>query len=311
MCLEDWGKRFVKSSAGIVRLLFLLLVFYLFVVRTAPAVETALETTPETTDVTEDQPPGAYDSLDSLFSLYQPYLENIGAYKPIYFLVGADPAKSKFQISLKYQLFNKDSTLSVNQPWLTGIHLAYTQTSIWDLKSDSAPFEDTSYEPEVFFLSKNIDSRPQWLKGLFFQTGLQHESNGRGGELSRSTNYFYFRPIAILYDETTQLGLQVSSKVWAYFKNEDENNPDLDDYRGYFELELKAGKAENLVFGSRIRWAKEGPSVQLDLTYPLDLLFFRNLDIYFQLQYVNALAETLLDYHKRTDAFRIGFAIVR
>jgi hypothetical protein len=39
-----------------------------------------------------------YDTKDSMFSLYQPYLENISAYKPIYFLIGAEPWESKFQM---------------------------------------------------------------------------------------------------------------------------------------------------------------------------------------------------------------------
>ncbi len=129
--------------------------------------------------------------------------------------------------------------------------------------------------------------------------------------MSRSTNYFYFRPIAIFYNETNRLGLQVAPKVWGYFGNNDDTNPDLDDYRGYFELELKAGRAESFVFGSTVRWAAEGPSVQLDMTYPLDLLFFSDFEMYLQLQYANTLAETLLDYRKRTEAFRVGFAIVR
>ena len=40
--------------------------------------------------------PYKYHTMDALFTLYQPYLVNIEAYEPIYFLVGADPSKSKF-----------------------------------------------------------------------------------------------------------------------------------------------------------------------------------------------------------------------
>ncbi len=150
------------------RILLLLLAVALSVVRTGNAMEPASERIKSSMTAEEKQPANSYDSLDSLFSRYQPYLANIGAYKPIYFLVGADPSESRFQISLQYQLFNEENKLAVKHPWLTGVHLAYTQASIWDLKSDSAPFEDTSYEPEAFFLSKNIGSRSQWLKGLFF-----------------------------------------------------------------------------------------------------------------------------------------------
>ncbi len=36
-----------------------------------------------------------FQTLDAMFSLYQPYLKNFSGYKPLYFLVGADPEKSK------------------------------------------------------------------------------------------------------------------------------------------------------------------------------------------------------------------------
>jgi outer membrane phospholipase A len=258
-----------------------------------------------------EEAPESYPSLDSLFSLYQPYVANISAYEPIYFLVGADPKKSKFQISLKYRFINPESKLGSTYPWSQGLHLGYTQTSFWDLVSDSAPFEDTSYKPEIFYLSPNLMQSPSKIKGLFLQGGLQHESNGRAADLSRSTNHLYLKPIMILYDPAKRLGFQLAPKVWAYVNNADDTNPDLSDYRGYFDLEMKLGWAESLVLGSKLRWASEGPSVELDLTYPLHRFFLNSLNIYLQAQYVDALAESLLHYEKRTQAFRIGFAIVR
>ncbi|MEJ2656622.1 MAG: hypothetical protein P8012_05430, partial [Desulfobacterales bacterium] len=61
-----------------------------------------------------------YETLDSLFELYQPYIKNLSAYDPMYFLVGTDPKKSKFQISFKYRLFDLNSTLVQNHPWSEG-----------------------------------------------------------------------------------------------------------------------------------------------------------------------------------------------
>ena len=250
-----------------------------------------------------------FEALDSLYELYQPYLKNIMAYEPMYFLVGTDPEKSKFQFSFKYRLFNPEKTPAQKYSWAKGFHFAYTQTSFWDLKSASKPFEDTSYKPEFFFLSPNI--RIPWATGFFVKGGFQHESNGRGGEDSRSTNFLYIKPIYIAYHKNTKLGIMIAPKIWTYIANEDENNPDLEDYRGYFDLEIKLGQADGFVLGSHFRWAKEGGSMELDLTYPLNRFIFKNLDLYFQVQYVNALAESLLNYRNRTEALRLGFAIVR
>jgi outer membrane phospholipase A len=250
-------------------------------------------------------------TLDDIQMLYQPYLVNLGAYNPMYFLVGANPENSKFQVSFKYRFFNPESTLAERLPWISGLHFAYTQTSYWDLKSDSQPFEDTSYKPEFFLVSPNIKTPIPGNRGFFLQGGFQHESNGRGGDLSRSTNFLYLKPMLIFYDPKSKFGLYAAPKVWAYVANSDDTNPDLSDYRGYFDFELKFGKADSFVLNSHLGWAKEGGSLQLDLTYPLDRLFSSNFDLYIQAQYVNALAESLLDYSQRTRAFRLGFAIVR
>lgn len=252
-----------------------------------------------------------YPTLESLFSLYQHYTANFSAYQPMYFLVGARPEDSKFQLSLKYRPFNPAGTLSQRHPWLQGVFFAYTQTSFWDLESDSAPFQDTSYKPEIFFLTDNIRHRPNWLAGLFLQAGLQHESNGQGGQVSRSTNNLYLKPTMIFFDPSSKMGLRISPKLLAYVNNDDDNNPDLDDYRGHLELEIKFGKATGLVSATRLRFAERGVSFQTDLTYPISELLGRNLDIYFQIEYVDALAESLLKYQQRNRALRFGFAIVR
>lgn len=252
-----------------------------------------------------------YESLDELFALYQPYLGNIAAYEPMYFLVGTDPEKSKFQISFKYRFLNPGGSLARRHPWVTGFHFGYTQTSFWNLNSASMPFEDTSYKPEIFFESSSIETGLSGVRRFFVQTGFQHESNGRGGEYSRSTNFLYFKPIFIVFSKNSRFGLQFAPKMWAYIANDDDTNSDLADYRGYFDFELKFGKADSFVLGSHLRWAGEGGSMELDLTYPLHQFSFQNLDLYFQAQYVNSLAESLLHYKDREEAFRLGISIVR
>ena len=257
------------------------------------------------------QPSDEHVTLESLFTLYQPYLVNFSGYEPMYFLVGTDPEKSKFQISFKYRLLNPAGGLVTDHPWLNGLHLGYTQTSFWDLKTDSAPFDDTSYKPEIFFISPNVKIRPSWMKGFFVQTGFQHESNGRGGLDSRSTNFLYAKPIVIFYDPHSRYGLQIAPKIWTYVGNDQKTNPDLKNYRGYFELDVKLGMADSFVLGSYLRWGRAGASVQLDLTYPIRRLLNQNVDLYFHVQYENALAESMLRYRERTEAVRLGFSIVR
>jgi len=264
----------------------------------------------------EPAPQSADDSigenppLRTFFGLYQPYLADTTGYQPIYFLFGTDPKKSKFQLSFKYQFYDPQDMDKRAQEWLSGIHFGYTQTSFWDLKSDSKPFDDTSYKPEFFHISPNLRVRPSWLAGLFIQSGYQHESNGKGAEESRSLDIVYVRPIFIFYNPKTRLGLEIAPKLWAYVTT-GEYNTDIARYRGYFELEVKLGRADSLVLGSLVRWASEGASLQLDLTYPLGRHLFRSTHVYLQAQYANALAESLIEHRQRTEAVRLGVAIVR
>jgi len=247
---------------------------------------------------------------------FQPFLKNLFSYKPVYFLFGADPGiqKTSFQISFKYRLFdfNKDSFFKDNLGFMEKIHLGYTQQSFWDLKSDSEPFEDSRYMPEFFFLQDKIDCKLPWIYGLGYQAGFQHESNGRGGLDSRSTNYGYFQPI-ISFHLWKETYLKFSPKAWVYIGNDNTTNPDLSDYRGYFDIETKIGNPLGLALGTNFRHGKKGSTWQLDLSYPINQLPLLNgiLDVYLHAQYFSGYAENLLQYDKRDDVFRLGFSIVR
>ena len=247
---------------------------------------------------------------------FQPFLKNLSFYKPVYFLFGADPGiqKTSFQISFKYRLFdfNKDSFFKDNLGFMEKIHLGYTQQAFWDLKSDSEPFEDSRYMPEFFFLQDKMDFKLPWIYGLGFQAGFQHESNGRGGLDSRSTNYGYFQPI-ISFHLWKETYLKFSPKAWVYIGNDNTTNPDLSDYRGYFDIETKIGNPLGLALGTNFRHGKKGSTWQLDLSYPINQLPLLNgiLDVYLHAQYFSGYAENLLQYDKRDDVFRLGFSIVR
>ena len=250
--------------------------------------------------------------LDEGPGLVQAYLDNLSVYEPVYFLLGIDPGleKSKFQLSFKYRMFNSKGRLAQWAPWVSGFHLAYTQTSLWDLNDDSRPFEDTSYLPELFYLVPKIDLNDERISAFGVQTGYQHESNGSGGEDSRSTNYLYVKPIVGM-PLAGPFHLKIAPRLFTYVNNSDDTNKDLWAYRGYFDLEASIIDPDGLALDSRLWWAKKGPTLQLDLTYPMTRLLGENLNLYLQAQYFNGYAETLLQYDKRHNAFRLGFAIVR
>jgi outer membrane phospholipase A len=105
--------------------------------------------------------------------------------------------------------------------------------------------------------------------------------------------------------------LTVAPKIYTYINNDDETNEDLKDYRGYADLEVAIADPEGLALKSHLWWAKEGGSVQLDLTCPMTMLIEKSLNVYLHAQYFSGYAEALLHYDQRQDVFRLGFSIVR
>ena len=259
----------------------------------------------------EPKPIMRYDTL------FQPFFVNFSPYKPVYFLFGADPGieESTFQLSFKYKLFNFDSSdKNIWQNSLERIFFAYTQQSFWDLGSDSAPFEDSRYMPEIFYYEDDLGIELPGLNliGSGLQIGYQHESNGRAGDMSRSTNYAYIQPTFVFRCSPTII-LGIKPKVWLYVNNNTETNGDLSDYRGYFELESDIGDPEGLGLRSYYRHGNEGATWQFDLSYPLDKIPALEgfLDIFLHLQYYSGYSEQMLEYSKREDVIRLGFSLVR
>ncbi|MBU1386917.1 MAG: phospholipase A [Proteobacteria bacterium] len=240
-----------------------------------------------------------------------PLVKYLSPYEPMYFLAGVDPGlqKSKFQISLKYKIFNYPKKNGGTAHFLNGIHAAYTQTSFWDLNSDSAPFDDTSYKPELFYLIPKINLGIPWIKAFGLQSGYKHESNGKDEEDSRSTNFLYIEPIMGFSTGNTSF-LKIAPRIWTYFNNNNGTNEDLDLYRGYFNVQITAGDIDGFVLDTNTRWADKGSSFQADLSYPLHT-FENEFSFYLHLQYFNGYAENLLHYKDKDEIVRLGISIVR
>jgi len=138
-----------------------------------------------------------------------------------------DNNEVKFQLSFQTKLaddmFDKQADL-----WFS-----YTQVAFWQLyNSDiSAPFRETNYEPEVYaaFLT---DYNFFGLTGRSINFGINHQSNGRSEPLSRSWNRIFAEFVFVRDD----FGL--SFKPWHRIEesSSDDDNPDIEDYLGNYEI---------------------------------------------------------------------------
>src|SRR5690606_24606984 len=242
--------------------------------------------------------PTAFDHFRSALSEYQ----------PMYFAVGTrGRTTARFQISAKYRLF----TPTGGRPATFGenFYLGYTQTSLWDLQGDSMPFVDTTFNPSVFWLSDKLwtSSGQNWRLGL--NTGVEHMSNGKSGDESRSLNDAYVAP-ALHYRFDSGSTLTFSPKIKAYFDVEDEN-PDYSDYAGHVDWQLRWAQDNGAVVSALYRQgASSRRTTQLDFAWPLRRTWL-NMNGYLHLQYFNGYGETLLGYNRRNESqFRVGLSIV-
>ena len=226
--------------------------------------------------------------------------------EPIYFVVGArEDVTARFQLSFKYRLFDYGSGFGHERPWLAGFYFAYTQTSLWDLSSESKVFHDTSYRPSLFWKWERTDART-WIDAA--RVGAEHESNGGDGPRSRSVNMLFVRP-----EWRWPVGggrLEFAPRVNHYMDKAE--NPDIEKYRGYVDWRVRYDTGGNWIASVLGRAGTGGHgSLQIDLSRRARDLKFGPISGYLYAQYFNGYGEDILDYNVRRKAqLRIGFAIV-
>jgi len=217
-------------------------------------------------------------------------------YNSNYFILGIP--ESKLQISTKFRAIAEG-----------GLFVAYTQQMYWELWKDSHPMYDVNYNPDMFFRVVVDGLRSAWLDiGL-----LDHESNGLQGENSRSWNKVYLRYTdGIFVGEQNELHWTI--KAW-YPYAPDPTSPDLQRYRGTFELQLTVNNLAKGLFDRNdltIRVYPGGPSsVDLlkggqEITLRGNLFFMDKILPVMVLQFFHGYGERLFDYKTERTVFRAG-----
>lgn len=226
--------------------------------------------------------------------------------EPIYLVMGVrDGVTARFQLSFKYRLFDYGSGFGNERPWLAGFYFAYTQTSLWDLSSESKAFRDTSYRPSLFWKWERTDGQT-WLDSA--RVGAEHESNGRDGPRSRSINTLFVRP-----EWRWPVGggsVEFAPRINKYLDKEE--NPDIERYRGHVDWRVRYNTGGNWIATALARTGTGGHgSLQLDLSRRTRDLKIGPISGYLYLQYFNGYGEDIIDYNVRRNAqLRVGFAIV-
>ena len=234
----------------------------------------------------------------------------LGFHEPMYFLVGGkDPVSARFQFSFRYRIFDDHGVVAESFPVASGLYFGFTQTSLWDLQSESKPFRDSSFRPSLFYRFALDD--PDKRGSLALSGGYEHESNGQEDMPSRSIDTLFVRADARLRLDEAGTYLGVVPKAWTYLDRED--NPDIARYRGHAELGLRLGRDDGWLFSTLIRRGTEGKmGTQYDLSYPIRRSVFSGVGAFVHLQAFKGYGETLLEYDENKEAqYRIGVSLVR
>lgn len=232
--------------------------------------------------------------------------------EPVYFVVGSDggDTTARFQFSFEYRIFSTEGDpMPYGMGWLAPLHFGYTQTSLWNLSKDSAPFEDSSYRPS-FYWELAHQGTASALEPDFLRFGYEHESNGQDGTVSRSLDTLFILPAW----QTRLAGrtLTVAPKIYGYIET-GEFNRDIGSFRGYGDYTVRYGEDSGWLAQLMYRRGDSGrDSIQLDLSWPLRVPIVARAGGYLHLQLFQGYGESLLTYDEQEDLHvRVGFSIVR
>ncbi len=214
-----------------------------------------------------------------------------------------DDTEVQFQISIKtplaVDLFDTD----------VDIFAAYTVRSFWQLFNDddtpsgndiSSPFRETNHEPEIW-VQTDPDFDIFGFDMAIAAFGLNHQSNGRSVNLSRSWNRLFAH--FIFQNGNFAVGI----KPWIII-GDDDDNPDIDDFMGHGQITF-AYKWEDHVFTlmsrNNIESGFSEGAVEASWSFPLwDFPYLKGY-----IQYFSGYGESLIDYDNYVNRLGVGVSL--
>jgi phospholipase A1 len=215
-----------------------------------------------------------------------------------------DNLEAQFQISLKLPI--SEGVFTEND----AIYGGFTLKAFWQVYNTdiSAPFRETNYEPEVFWIMPvpwNVFGGDAALVSL----GLSHQSNGRTQLTSRSWNRIY---AGLVWERSRYV---YYLKAWWRIPEDEkddpldpegDDNPDIEDYMGNFEFTGVYRKFDHEVSAmlrNNLDFDENRGAIQLDWTFPLQGRYRGYL------QFFNGYGESLIDYDAHIERIGIGILL--
>ncbi|MDE7336071.1 MAG: phospholipase A [Muribaculaceae bacterium] len=226
-------------------------------------------------------------------------------YKDNYFIVGTalGPKPTKYNSNVKFQISIQQKLTRSTLPWNTYLYLFYTQKCFWDVFRNSMPMTDLNFNPGIGIAKPFFSTVTGRYVGKAFLV-LEHESNGRDGDASRSWNKISFGG-NIYIDQN----LMVSTKFWIPIID-GGNNKDILKYNGIFQTSVDY-MTNNRRFGASVLLVKRKDWNPFNWNVQLDLKFrvFPKDNQYLFLQYYSGYGEGLLAFREYHSQIRLGICL--
>ena len=250
------------------------------------------------TNISRDKRAFDGDSVVEIFDS-QPFF---GPYKDTYFTVGLplNEKPNEYNSDVKFQIsFRQRLTKSI-LPFHSHLFLSYTQKAMWNVFEESLPFHDLNFNPGIG-LQKLIVNKGKLVGTATLM--LEHESNGRDGEASRSWNKVSFSG-ALLIDPQ----FMVHGKTWIPIID-GQNNKDILKYSGIYQAGFQYLSTNRRWVADVTLVKRKGWNLNFNTTVNVGFRIRERDNQFIMLHFYDGYGENMLDYNKYHCRLRVGLLI--
>ena len=225
-----------------------------------------------------------------------------GIYKDTYFVGGTalNHKPTEYNSNVKFQIsFRQRLTKSI-LPFHSHLFLSYSQKAIWNVFEESLPFHDLNFNPAIG-LQKLVISKDKLVGTASII--LEHESNGRDGEASRSWNKVSFAGEAFI-----DRNLMVHAKTWFPIID-GQQNKDILKYSGIYQAGAQFLTDDQRWVADVTFVKRKGWNLNFNTILNVGLRLSKRRNQYLMLHFYDGYGENMLDYNKYHCNVRLGLLI--
>ena len=225
-----------------------------------------------------------------------------GPYKDTYFVMGTalNHKPTEYNSNVKFQISFRHRLTKSILPFHSHLFLSYSQKAIWNVFEESLPFHDLNFNPAIG-VQKLVIYQGKLVGNASII--LEHESNGRDGEASRSWNKVSFSGAAIIDPR-----LVVHAKTWIPIID-GQQNKDILKYSGIFQAGAQF-LAEDQRWVADVTFVKrQGWNLNFNTILNVGFRLSKRRNQYLMLHFYDGYGENMLDYNKYHCNLRVGLLI--